>query len=116
MLSHSVMSDSETPWTAACHLSMGIFQARILEWGAKLLQGIFPPWIEPRAPALQADFLQPEPRGKPKNAGVGHLSLLQEIYPTQGSNQGVLPCRQILYHLSYQGSPENNKEIQESKF
>ena len=32
-------------------------------------------------------------------------SLLQGIFPTQGSNPGLLHCRQILYHLSYQGSP-----------
>ena len=36
MLSHSVMSDSETPWTIAhqAPLSMGIFQARIMGWVA----------------------------------------------------------------------------------
>ena len=33
------------------------------------------------------------------------LSLLQSIFPTQESNQGLLHCRQILYQLSYQGSP-----------
>ena len=33
-----------------------------------------------------------------KNTGVGSLSLLQGIFPTQGSNPGVLHCRQILYH------------------
>ena len=32
-------------------------------------------------------------------------SLLQGIFSTQGSNLGLLYCRQILYHLSYQGSP-----------
>ena len=30
--------------------------------------------------------------------------LLQEIFPTQGLNAGLLHCRQTLYHLSYQGS------------
>ena len=39
--------------------------------------------------------------------GVGRLSLLQGIFPTQGSNPGLLPCRQILYQLSYEGSPES---------
>ena len=40
-----------------------------------------------------------------KNTGVGFHTLLQGIFPTQGSNPG-LPCgRQILYHLSHQGSP-----------
>ena len=33
-------------------------------------------------------------------------SLLQGIFPTQGSNPGLLHCRQILYQLSYQGSPK----------
>ena len=31
-------------------------------------------------------------------------SLLQMIFPTQGSNLGLLYCRQILYHLSNKGS------------
>ena len=39
-----------------------------------------------------------------KNTGVGSLSLLQGIFPTQESNQGLLYSRQILYQLSYQGS------------
>ena len=34
---------------------------------------------------------------------VGSHSLLQEIFPTQGSNLGLLHCRQIFYHLSHQG-------------
>ena len=38
-----------------------------------------------------------------KNTGVGSLSLFQGIFPTQGSNPGLLHCRQILCHLSYQG-------------
>ena len=40
-----------------------------------------------------------------QNTGVGSLSLLQEIFPTQGSNPGLLHCRWILYQLSHQGSP-----------
>ena len=55
--------------------------------------------------ALQADSLPAEPQGKPKNTRVGSLSLLQRIFPTQESNRGLLHCRQILYQLSYQGSP-----------
>ena len=41
-----------------------------------------------------------------KNIEVGSHSLLQGIFPTQESNQGLL--RQILYQLSYQGSPTWN--------
>ena len=40
-----------------------------------------------------------------QNTGVGSLSLLQGILPTQGSNPGVPHCRQILYQLSHEGSP-----------
>ena len=40
-----------------------------------------------------------------QNTGVGSLSLLQGIFPTQGSNPGLLHCRRILYQLSHKGSP-----------
>ena len=36
---------------------------------------------------------------------MGSLSLLQGIFPTQGSNPGLLHCRQILYQQSHKGSP-----------
>ena len=35
------------------------------------------------------------------NSGVGSLSLLQGIFPTQGLNPGVPHCRQILYQMSH---------------
>ena len=65
------------------------------------------PVIQPESPALQADSLPAEPRGKPRNTGVGSLSLLQRIFLTQESNWGLLHCRQILYQLSSQGSPQD---------
>ena len=40
-----------------------------------------------------------------QNTGVGSLSLLHRIFPTQGSNPGILHCRQTLHCLSHQGSP-----------
>ena len=40
-----------------------------------------------------------------KNTGVDCHVLLQGIFPTQELNQGFLHCRQILYQLSYEGSP-----------
>ena len=40
-----------------------------------------------------------------QSTGVGSLPLLQGIFPTQGSNPGLLHCRRILYQLSHQGSP-----------
>ena len=40
-----------------------------------------------------------------KNTGVGCLALLPGIFSSQGLNPGLLHCRQVLYHLSHQGSP-----------
>ena len=40
-----------------------------------------------------------------QNTRVGSLSLLQRIFPTQGSNPGLPHCRRILYQLSHKGSP-----------
>ena len=57
------MSDFETPWTVACQapLSMGILQARTLEWVAIPFSGDVPnPGMEPVPPALA------EPPGKPQ--------------------------------------------------
>ena len=39
-----------------------------------------------------------------KNTGMGCHALLKGIFPTQGSNPGLLHCRWILYHLSHQGN------------
>ena len=64
---HSVMSDSATPWTAA--------HQALLSWDSP-----------------------------GKNTGVGCHSLLQRIFPNQGSNLDLPHCRQILYCLSHQGS------------
>ena len=65
--------------------------------------------IKPMSPTLQPDSLPTEPQGKPKKTGMGSLSLLQQIFLTQESNRGLLHCRQILYQLSYQGSPKFGK-------
>ena len=50
--------------------------------------GLYSPWISPG-----------------KNTGVGSLSLLQGIFPTQGLNKVLLHCRRIIYQLSHKGSP-----------
>ena len=86
----------------------GILQARILPF---LSPGNLPnQGSEPRSPTLQVDSLSAKPKGKPKNTGVGSLSLLQSIFLTQKSNQGLLHCRWIFYQLSYQGSPKHCTE------
>ena len=55
------------------------------------------PGIEARSPTLQADSLPAKPPEKPKNTGVGNLSPLQGIFPTQESNQGFLHCRRARF-------------------
>ena len=85
------------------------------EWCVKRIVGreacqkqpFFLKWRESRS--VMSDSLQPHglynPWNSPgQNTGVGSLSLLQGIFPTQGSNPGLPHCRWILYQLSYQGS------------
>ena len=77
--SHSVVSDSlrphgpYSPWNSlGQNTGMG---------SLFLLQGIFPTQgSDPGLPILQADSLPAEPPGKPKNTGVGSLSLPQWIF------------------------------------
>ena len=89
--------------------------------------------VSPTSPALQADFWPLSHRGRlfiaevkwkslvvsdsathglyspwdspGQNTGVGSLSLLQGIFPTRGSNPGLLHCKWILLLLSHPGSP-----------
>ena len=97
-----------TPWTVA-HLAplfMGILEAWIMECLPCPPPGDLPSrGIELKSPTLQADSFLTEPPGKPKDAGVNSLSLLQGIFLTQEPNGGLLHGRQILYQLSYRGSP-----------
>ena len=56
--------------------------------------------------SVVSDSLQPHrlysPWNSPgENSGMGSLSLLQGIFPNQGSNPGLLHCRWILYQMSY---------------
>ena len=51
-------------------------------------QGLYSPWNSPG-----------------QNTGVGSLSLLQGIFPTQGSGPGLPHCRWVLYQLSHWGRP-----------
>ena len=43
-----------------------------------------------------------------QHTGVGSCSLLQGVFPIQGSNPGLLHCRWILYQLSHLGSHQEN--------
>ena len=83
----------------------GILQARILEWIAiPFSRGSSQPRDGAQVSHIAGTFF-PEIAGKPKNTGVGSLSLLQGIFLTQGSKWGLLLCWWMLYQLSYQRSP-----------
>ena len=98
VLSRSVLSDFVTPWTVTARLLCPWGFSRQEYWSGLpcLPPGDLPnPGIEPRSPTVQTDSLPAEPEGKPKNTGVGSLSLLQGNFPTQELNQGFLhfrPC------------------------
>ena len=69
--------------------------------------------------SLQPRGLQPArspcPWNPPgKNTGVGCHFLLQGMFLTQGSNPGLLHCRQILYCLSHQGRPTSTLILREN--
>ena len=69
-------------------LCVGESESRSVMCNSLWPRGLYSPWNSPG-----------------QNTGVGSLSLLQGIFPTQGSNPGLLHCRQILYQLSHKGSP-----------
>ena len=65
---------------------------------------------ESESHSVMSDSLRPHglysPWNSPgQNTGVGSHSFLQGIFPTQGSNPGLLHCRWILYQLSHRGHP-----------
>ena len=71
----------------------GILQARILEWVAiSFSRGSSQPRDPTQFSCIAGDSLPAEPQGKPKNTGVGNLSLLQGIFLTQESNPVQVSC------------------------
>ena len=88
-----------TPWP----IVHGILQARILESLAfPFSRGSSQPRDWTQVSHIVGGFFTSWATGKPKDTGVGSLSLLQWIFPTQESNRGLLHYRGILYQLSYQ--------------
>ena len=95
----SVVSDYLRPCGHQAPLSMGFSrQEHWSGWPCPPPGGLPNPGIDPRPLALQEDSLPAEPSRKPRNTGVGSLTLLQGNFLTQEQNQGLLHCRQILNH------------------
>ena len=87
---------------------MDILQARILEWVAfPFFRGSPQPRDQTQVFCIAGGFFTSWATREAKNTGVGRLSLLQRIFPTQELNLGLLYCKRLLYQLNYQGSPES---------
>ena len=85
-----------------CNRIHGILHARILEWVAfPFFRASSQPRDWTQVSHMAGRFFTSWAIGKPKNTRVGSLSLLQWIFLTQDSNQGLLHWRQILYQLNF---------------
>ena len=88
---HPAISSSVVP-LSSCPQSLPASESfpmsQLFAWGGQSTGVVYSPWNSPG-----------------QNTGVGSLSLLQGIFATQGSNPGLLHCRQILYYLSHEGRP-----------
>ena len=71
-----------------CFLTVKWSESRSVTSDSLQLHGLYSPW-----------------NSSGQNTGVGSHFLHQGLFPTQGSNPDLLHCRQILYQLSYKGSP-----------
>ena len=80
----------------------GIFQARVLEWGAIAFSVLSRSVVSNSL--LPMDCSPGDSQGN--NTGVGCHALLQGIFPIQGSKPGLPHCRWILYHLSHLENPQ----------
>ena len=117
-----------TPWTVACQAALSMKFSRQEYWNrlsCPPLGHLPKPGIKPTSLASSALAVRffithatwekwksvtqlcltlYSPWNSPaKNTGVGNLSLLQGIFPTQGSNPNLLHCRRNLYQLSQKG-------------
>ena len=104
----SVVSDSLLP---------GILQAGILEWVAiPFPRGSSQPRDRTQVSCIADEFFTSWATREAQEYWNGFLSLLQRIFLTQDLKQSLLYCRQILHHLSYQGSPwAKNKNKNKNK-
>ena len=105
VLSHSIVFNSVTTWTAASQapLPMRILQARILGW-VPSSRGSSQPRDWTQISHITGGFFTIWATRKVQEPWGDSLSLLKGIFPTQEMNQCLHLCRWILYQLSYQRS------------
>ena len=78
--------NSQMPWTQCVCVSNSVMSDSLWPHGLQPVRLLWP-WNSPS-----------------KKMGVGSLSLLQEVFQTQGWNPGLLHCGQIFYRLSHLSS------------
>ena len=103
-----ILGTEEDPWWGCLRSSPCMLARLPVLPELYLMPSAWEKWSESRS--VMSDSLQPQGLYSPWNSpgqstGVGSLSRLQGIFPTQGSNQGLLHCSQIFYQLSHRGSP-----------
>ena len=79
-------SKIKQPWFLLSRITRAFVLSSSVVLDSLWPHGLYSPWNSPG-----------------QNTGVGSHSLLQGFFPSQGSNPGLLHCREILYHLSHQG-------------
>ena len=97
-----------TPWSVTLQAPLSVGFPRKEYWSGlpfPTLGDLPHSGIKRESPTLQAYSLLAEPPGNPNHTGVGSLSLLQGIFPTQKSNWYYLHCKADSQPLDYQGSP-----------
>ena len=95
-----------TPCNPMDYTVHGILQTRILEWVAiPFSRGSSQPRDWTQISCVAGGFFTSWATREAQEYWMGRLSLLQGMFLTQELNRGFLNCRQILYQLSYQGSP-----------
>ena len=99
MVPKSVLGEERLPTHGYTIFPSGIFLYVVL----CLVVQSCPTLCDPMVCSLPGSSVHEDSPGK--HTRVGCHVLLQGIFPTQGSNPGLPHCRQLLYHLSHQGSP-----------
>ena len=89
----------KTPRSRGLCSMLAILFFVIFDWATHI--GILVPQVR-ESERVVSNSLRPHGQNSAgQNTGVGSQSLLQGIFPTQGSNPGLPHCRRILYQLSH---------------
>ena len=99
------------------YIVYGVLQARILEWVVFLFsKGSSQPRSWTQVSHIAGRLFTSWATREAKNTGVGSLSLLPGIFPTQGSNPGLPHCKWILYQLNHKESPRDKYTLVKTLF